>query len=101
MRSGHPLHALVATFLHCRDVFTVHLTEQADLVGQQPTTTDAEMLERFICPVTHLHSTRYPFVAISSCGHVFSDRAVKQVCSSSIIGNLLSSCTYRETIMQA
>ncbi|KAL3131040.1 hypothetical protein ABBQ38_000358 [Trebouxia sp. C0009 RCD-2024] len=62
-----------------RDVFTVHLTEHADLVGQQPTTTDAEVVERFICPVTQLHSTRYPFVAIASCGHVFSDRAVKQM----------------------
>lgn len=90
MLSGCQVVALIALSLRCRDVFTVYLTEHADLVGQQPTTTDAEVVERFICPVTQLHSTRYPFVALASCGHVFSDRAVKQVCSIIIIGNLQS-----------
>ena len=63
-----------------RDIFTVHLTEHQDKqTAKRPTATDAEAAERFVCPVTHLHTTRYPFVAISSCGHVFSDRAIKQV----------------------
>lgn len=70
--------------LHPRDVYTVHLAEQHDQDGDQPTAADAEAAERFICPVTHLHSTRYPFVALSTCGHVFSDRAVKQVCCSAL-----------------
>lgn len=63
-----------------RDIFTVHLTDLQDTqTAGLPTATDAEAPERFVCPVTHLHSTRYPFVAISECGHVFSDRAIKQM----------------------
>ena len=73
--------------LFFRDIFTVQLTEQSEggTAEQQPTAADAEGMERFVCPVTHLHSTRYPFVAISSCGHVVSERAVKQVSSSSLV----------------
>lgn len=63
-----------------RDIFPVHLTEvSARPAAERPTATDAEAAERFVCPVTHLHSTSYPFVAITACGHVFSDRAVKQM----------------------
>ena len=61
----------------------MHLTDLQDTqTAGLPTATDAEAPERFVCPVTHLHSTRYPFVAISGCGHVFSDRAIKQVAAS-------------------
>ena len=67
--------------LMCRDTFPVYLTETTDgAAAQQPTRADDEAAERFVCPVTLLPATRYPFVAISSCGHVFSDRAMKQVC---------------------
>lgn len=34
---------------------------------------------RFMCPVTMLPCDRYPTSAISTCGHVFSDRALRQV----------------------
>lgn len=63
-----------------RDTFPVYLTDTTDTaIAQQPTRADDEAAERFVCPVTHLPATRYPFVAISSCGHVFSDRAMKQM----------------------
>ena len=34
----------------------------------------------YVCPVTDLPCTRYPFVALPSCGHGFSGRAIAQVC---------------------
>lgn len=33
----------------------------------------------FACPITDLPCDRYPFCALATCGHVFSERAVKEM----------------------
>ena len=60
-----------------RDVFTVRLTP-----GKQVTNAQAsiEAGVPYVCPVTGLSCLRYPFTALPDCGHVFSSRAVAQVC---------------------
>lgn len=74
-----------------RDVFTLHLcsgtllSNSAEADGSAPL--DAECSAHYVCPITHLSCLRYPFVAISKCGHAFSDRALKQV-------SLLMACSY-------
>ena len=62
-------------------------TDQADC----PVSADVEQSARFVCPITHLSCLRYPFVAISKCGHAFSDRAIKQVRNPVLV---FSGCLY-------
>ena len=50
---------------------------------------DAEGSDQYRCPVTDLLCETHPFSALSTCGHVFSDRAIQQVRAQS-----LGSCLY-------
>lgn len=44
-----------------------------------PETEGGEPAAPFRCPVTDLPCDRYPFVALATCGHVFSERAQRQM----------------------
>lgn len=61
-----------------RDVFVVHLMPPHAKKGEDRDT--AAVAAPYVCPVTDLPCTRYPFVALPSCGHAFSSRAVAQAC---------------------
>ncbi|BDA48469.1 Replication termination factor 2 [Coccomyxa sp. Obi] len=60
-----------------RDIFKVHLTPS------HPQSTEANgsaaSAAPYVCPLTDLPCTKSPFVALPSCGHVFSSRAVTQM----------------------
>ncbi len=48
--------------------------------GQGPTPREADgQPALFRCPITDLPCDRYPFVALPSCGHVFSERAQREM----------------------
>ncbi len=36
-------------------------------------------IRRFVCPITGSLCEQVPFSALATCGHVFSDRAIRQV----------------------
>jgi hypothetical protein len=62
-----------------RDVFTVHLTARDKAADPASRSEEASARTPFMCPVTDLPCTRYPFAALATCGHVFSCRAIAQV----------------------
>ncbi|CAL8463661.1 g3195 [Coccomyxa elongata] len=63
-----------------RDIFKVHLTPSPPQSGEE--NGSAINAAPYMCPLTELPCTKYPFVALPSCGHVFSSRAVKQMTDS-------------------
>lgn len=63
-----------------RDVFAVHLVPGA--VDTAAADAGSRAAPRYVCPVTELPCTSYPFAALPACGHAFSSRAIAQVCSS-------------------
>lgn len=40
---------------------------------------EPELPAPFTCPITHLRCDRHPFAALRPCGHVFSERALKEL----------------------
>eukprot|EP00877_Chromochloris_zofingiensis_P014395 jgi/Chrzof1/9209/Cz03g40010.t1 len=74
-----------------KDVFTVHLTPNADCAATANRTAPAGAASSsapgsssgdtaaFMCPITMLPVGRYPFSALQPCGHMFSDRALANV----------------------
>ena len=67
----------------CRDVFPVQYTPAA-LTDAAPVETDtaggadAEVPAPYSCPIAHVRCDRLPFVALATCGHVLSERALKE-----------------------
>ena len=75
-----------ATFQHLqslRDVFTVHLTPSAAEKQTAPSSAGSRAaLSPFVCLITGLPCTSYPFAALPACGHAFSSRAIAEARSS-------------------
>jgi Rtf2 RING-finger len=69
-----------------RDIFTVQLTRRSDQEAATQSSVDGGAISSsssiFECPVTQLPCEKAPFGALPECGHVLSDRAIRQVCSS-------------------
>lgn len=61
-----------------RDIFTVHLAERpGEAAAAMQSSADAG--SRWECPVTQLPCERAPVSALPACGHVLSERAIRQV----------------------
>lgn len=58
-----------------RDVFEVQLT----LANIAAATQNLDVESAYKCPITDLPCERYPFCAFASCGHVFSERARREM----------------------
>lgn len=50
-----------------------------DSAAAGPASPQVEGAVPLACPITDLPCDRYPFVALPGCGHVFSERAVKEI----------------------
>ena len=87
----HPLIALHSCVWACRDVFDLQYAPATDAAPAVTTGGNGEadpMLPApYSCPVTFLRCDRYPFSALTPCGHVFADRALKEATSSSNRGS--------------
>ncbi|GAB4819269.1 hypothetical protein N2152v2_006315 [Parachlorella kessleri] len=59
-----------------KDVFEVRLGDQEQAT---PPETDASQQAVYRCPITDLPCDSYPFVALATCGHVFSERAQREM----------------------
>ena len=57
-----------------RDVFTVHLAERPLDAGSARNSEAA----RWECPAAQLPCEAAPFAALAPCGHILSERAIKQ-----------------------
>ena len=72
-----------AAFQHLEslhDIFTVHLTSPGASLAAAPSSAACRAApSRFMCPITELPCTSYPFAALPACGHAFSSRAIAQV----------------------
>lgn len=66
-----------------RDIFTVRLTRRPEheAATQSSVSGGAVSISSslFECPVTQLPCEKAPFAALPECGHVLSDRAIRQV----------------------
>lgn len=67
---------LILCCLLCRDIFTVHLL--ADSGPAAAMSKQAAEPAIYECPLQHVRCDMQQFSALSSCGHIFSDRALKQ-----------------------
>ncbi len=71
------------------DVFTLQYEPAAAEAGAAATVAassadggaDPELPAPYTCPITHLRCDRHPFAALRPCGHVFSERALKELAS--------------------
>jgi hypothetical protein len=77
-----------AAFQHLqslRDILTVHLMPAAGQTNAGNSAGSRGAAPRFMCPVTELPCTSYPFAALPACGHAFSSRAIAQVLVCSVL----------------